>query len=92
MGKLQAGTRRPCEACGTEMVGAVHSKTGKVAPIVVEPADNGNILLWRASDGTLSYSNLPPETCDLLRDLGVPLRLNHFADCPQRERFAPAAS
>lgn len=88
---MDAGERKPCEACGEPLVGAAHANTGTVAPIHVAPdrEDRGNVLLWREHyTGTMKYAVVPNSTMRvLLRDLGVPLRLNHFAACPDAARF-----
>lgn len=85
-------TRDTCEACGQRLVWAHHAKTKKPAPITAEPRDNGNALLYRAwPDGETTYVVFPPTLAGLVRSAGVPLRLNHFADCPKAERFKPGA-
>lgn len=86
---LRAGEVKTCEACGKQMIGAAHPNTGNVAPILLEPdeEDRGNVLLFKR-DGEVRYAIIPNATMRVvLRDLGVPLRLNHFADCPEAARF-----
>ncbi|HEX7088700.1 MAG TPA: hypothetical protein VF192_01110 [Longimicrobiales bacterium] len=92
---MKPGERKRCEACGREMVGAVHPQTRKVAPILVEtepedlPAEQGrgNVLLF-VREGEVRYAVIGnANTRIALREMGVPLRLNHFADCPEAARF-----
>jgi hypothetical protein len=88
--RLHPGERRPCEACGKQIVGALTRK-GVVAPIELEPDPRGNVLLFRKSapgypDAT-QCRTFAGFALDELVSQGVPLRLNHFAYCPERERF-----
>lgn len=83
-----------CQACGVPLVWAAHHESGKLAPIVAEPAEDGNLLVWRAwppgGQPELRYAVVGDmEVRAWLNGHGVPLRLNHFADCPQAERFKP---
>jgi len=51
---LAPGERRPCSACGVEIIGARSSSNPKsVMPIVLEPHPNGNVLLQQ-KDGTMT--------------------------------------
>lgn len=95
MAALKAGERKRCEACGREMVGAVHPGTRKVAPILLaaDPEDQpgeagrGNVLLFQRG-GEVRYAIIANAAVRItLREAGVPLRLNHFADCPDAARF-----
>jgi hypothetical protein len=86
---LAPGERRACHACGTEIVGARSaSNPANVLPVVLEPnAEKGNVLIQQI-DGTLTafvFGNAVVRGA--LRDAGVQLRLNHFADCPQAAGF-----
>ena len=92
---VKPGEVKTCEACGRRMIGAVYPSTQKVAPIVLEeepedmPAEEGrgNILLFRRG-GEVRYAIIENPTDRVkLREKGVPLRLNHFADCPEAARF-----
>jgi hypothetical protein len=77
-----------CEACSAELIWALTAE-GKAAPICKEPSDDGNVLLFRSrEDRSLQCRSFGGDTLVRLRDAGVPLRLNHFANCPDRERFA----
>lgn len=86
--KREPGQRWNCEGCAAPLVGA-RSKNGKVSPITVEPKDNGNVLLHRRA-GEITAWVLGGDTLEKARENGVELRLNHFADCPQREQFERA--
>jgi hypothetical protein len=85
---LAPGERRPCTACGTEIIGARSASNPKmVLPVVVEPHPNGNVLLQQ-KDGELVgfvFGNAVVRTA--LQEAGVVMRLNHFADCAQAETF-----
>lgn len=84
------GERRNCSACGVPCVGA-KSKHGSVGPIELEPNANGNVLLFKGSDGELRYAVLPRKHDDPVRrfvlEHFMPLRMNHFATCPRAEEF-----
>lgn len=96
---LRAGEKRKCEACGREFIGAANGTTGDVAPIVLdvpedvvpvgeEPAMFGNCILFNRG-GEIRYAVIGSSSLRvILRDLGVPLRINHFADCPEAARFS----
>jgi hypothetical protein len=76
-----------CSGCGAPLVWAKHPKTQRLAPITAEPKGNGNILLFRAEPNVVSYAVLTPVLAGMIRDLGVPLRLNHFSDCERAADF-----
>lgn len=84
--KREQGERWTC-TCGAKVVGAQHPDTGNVAPITVAPQDNGNVLLYR-DRAVLTWRPVNNrEALEWLRAAKVPLRLNHFADCPDVERY-----
>lgn len=84
---LKAGETKRCEACGTELVGA-RTAGGAIAPIVYHPSEDGNTLIFRSGeDGTIEARTFTGDVLKALRDQGVALRLNHFADCPEPGRF-----
>jgi hypothetical protein len=74
-----------CRACNAPIVFAL-SRNGKPSPITLEPSDGGNVLLFRVGDET-RYAVATPEVKEWAQAQGVPLRLNHFADCPDAARF-----
>ncbi len=80
------GEQWRCEACECRLIGALTIK-GKVAPIELEPAQDANCLLYRAGTET-RVATATGDALAWLTAQGVPLRLNHFATCPERERFA----
>ena len=75
-----------CKTCGEPVIWATHERTGKQAPIDVEPSADGNILLIQPDQRSLTQfapiyriataSNYPD-------DFGTQLRTSHFATCPQ---------
>lgn len=79
----------PTCSCGATFYWA-HSREGKIHPIT-EPKHNGNVLMWREGK-KLNYRILPEYVIEVLREEGVPLRLNHFADCPDADRYGGAAA
>ena len=86
---LGLGERRDCKGCGAPIVGATQADGKGVSPITAFPKENGNVLLWRdVDDGLPRYAIIAhSSTREYLLALGVPLRLNHFADCPKRKDF-----
>ena len=83
----QPGARWICE-CGQQLV-AARTRSGRIAPITVDPKEEGNVLLFRspAEGAELSCRNLSGPALEGLREQEVPLRLNHFATCPIADRF-----
>ncbi len=80
------GEQWRCEACECRLIGALTTKDN-VAPVELEPSDGANCLLYRVR----TEVRVATATGDALAWLiaqGVPLRFNHFATCPERERFA----
>ena len=64
---------------------ARHKRTGKPAPIEVEPSDDGNILVTGDE-----YEIVPKELRDRARNGGFVLRKNHFATCVFAKSFSRA--
>lgn len=90
---LSPGERRPCSACGTEIIGARSASNPKnTMPVVVEPNANGNVLLQQ-KDGVLTgFVFGDPVVRGALQDAGVVMRVNHFADCAGAEKFRRTAA
>lgn len=74
-----------CKACGTALLWAL-SKNGKPSPIVAEPVEGGNVLLFRQAD-ELRYAVVPVPMRGWFEEQGIPLRVNHFGTCPDAARF-----
>lgn len=74
--------------CGAQLVGALTIK-GKVAPIELAPDEQGrgNVWLGRRADGTVICATLSGLLVEEAKLVGIPLRLNHFAYCPERESY-----
>ena len=85
---MKPGETKRCQACSKPLIGALTRK-GKVAPVNYDPEPEGNVLLFR-KDGEVQCRTFAGETLEALREEGVPMRLNHFADCPHAAEFAPA--
>jgi hypothetical protein len=87
---LTHGEQRACEACGREIIG-VRGLGGdeKVMPLVVdEDGLEGNVLLVVQSIAIMRAKVIgSADVRRYLRERGVRLWVNHFADCPERERF-----
>lgn len=76
-----------CSACPAHIIWAI-SPAGARSPIDYAPSDDGNVLLLSPSDlGQVLAVTLSKGGLDLARERGLQLRLNHFASCPERERF-----
>jgi hypothetical protein len=76
-----------CDGCGLPLIWA-HTPAGARAPIVRDPAEDGNVLLLRHSVLGILAIQLTKDLLDQARKQGVDLRLNHFASCPNRAQFA----
>lgn len=76
-----------CSACGSHMIWAI-SPSGARSPIDYAPSEKGNVLLLSPTDlGQVLAVVLTKDGLDLARERGIPLRLNHFASCPNAEEF-----
>jgi hypothetical protein len=84
----EPGYPRACGACGASLVGA-RTAAGKTAPVTLESKVDGNVLVFLSAEEepVLECRTFAGEVLDALRRAGVPLKLNHFADCPSAERF-----
>ncbi len=82
----RAGDQWKCE-CGEKIIGAL-TINKKVAPVVLRPADNGNVWIGRNAEGMVVCATLGGPLLDKAREVGLQLHLNHFSDCPLREKFA----
>ncbi len=92
MKKRTPGERWNCEGCGEALVGALTLK-GAVAPITLASYDEddamaGNVWLGRRKDGTVICATVGGPLLEEARRQGMSLHLNHFANCPEKERFA----
>lgn len=88
MSQLAPGERKDCEACGVPLIGARSSSNPKsVLPVVLEPHPRGNVLIQQREGVMTGFVVGDKLLLAKLHGLGVVMRINHFADCPQRERF-----
>jgi hypothetical protein len=85
---FEEGHPRACRACRAPLIGAM-TAAGRVAPITMEAKENGNVLVFVDAEAVLQARTFTGEALAELRRQGVPLKLNHFADCPQAARFRP---
>lgn len=61
--------------------------TGATAPITIESKPEGNVLPFVAGDPpVLECRTFAGAALEALREQGVPLRLNHYSDCPSVKR------
>lgn len=77
-----------CRSCAREFVWAVHERTLKAAPILLEPSADGNIALIERPGQAPMYRVLSVTARFGRSDL----RKNHFSDCPRAERYRRRAS
>lgn len=70
----------PCRWCGRPVYWLHHERTGKLAPIDVEPALDGNVAIDAAGNryGIRAAGSAPE------------LRRNHWSTCPEAERHRSA--
>jgi hypothetical protein len=88
MSRLAPGERRACHACGKPIVGARSSSNpASVLPVVVDPVENGNVLIQQVDGVLTAFVVGNPVVRGALQDMGVQMRLNHYANCTDPERF-----
>jgi hypothetical protein len=76
-----------CSACGQALTWAL-TAAGKRAPINTQPSDNGNVLILQPKSlGEKLAITLTGDALDLARKHGLPLHLNHFANCEHADDF-----
>lgn len=66
-----------CKDCGAEIHWRSHQRTGRSAPINVEPDPTGNIVLLPGEKYRIAIE----------RDPDSILHTNHFATCPFAKKF-----
>ena len=77
-----------CQACEARIIMARHQRTRKLAPIEVDPSEDGNIVV--VGD---EYYIVTKEMREMAIKRNLPLRVNHFARCAYARTFAkPAAA
>lgn len=72
-----------CKSCGAPIYWATCTSTGNPMPVDVEPTPDGNVLLYRRSNGVLRAEVLGK---DVPRSPERKYRVNHFATCPQSDQ------
>lgn len=83
-----------CRACGASIIWALTDR-GKRAPIDAEPnPERGNMVLWYDDGGDAAGEPRVSSVAsvELITGGTVPMRerrLNHFATCPEADRFQP---
>lgn len=82
-----------CEACGEPLIGALTMK-GSVAPVELKGKDGANVWLGRrwlngGEDSVVICAVLSGPLLEKAREIGMSLHRNHFALCPQADRFRP---
>lgn len=76
-----------CQACNAPLIWAV-TPAGKRAPITAQASFDGNVLVLQPRDlGEKLAVTLSGDSLELARKHGLPLHLNHFADCIAAEDF-----
>lgn len=86
--------RATCRACGARIVWALTDR-GKRAPINWDPSDNGNMVLVYDDSGEEAGKPRVTAVAYFEQSTGTTVppqerRLNHFATCPEAERFSAA--
>lgn len=84
----QLGERRQCEKCGKEIIFLKHEKSGKLAPIEVEPQPEGRFEVdWDSN----SYRTIAGKSKDgslfSQRRHGESYYENHYVTCPEAQFF-----
>jgi hypothetical protein len=74
----------PCRGCRAPIWKLANDTTRLLGPIEVDPHERGNITVDLAAG---SYRVLAGPALAAARAEGRPLHRNHFADCPQADRF-----
>lgn len=76
-----------CSACKAALVWAL-TPTGAKAPVEEAVEPGGNVLMLRPAglDAPLAVV-LSQAALEHARERGVPLHFNHFARCPEKEKF-----
>lgn len=76
-----------CTACNAELIWAL-TPSGKRAPINHEQDPHGNVIVLQPRGLIQKLAvTLSGATLDLARTTGMPLHLNHFADCIAADDF-----
>lgn len=88
---IAPGQRKACDACGTMIVGAL-TRDGEVMPVEMDPSPVGTVLVFRGEGpgtgaATIHCRTFSGFALGELLEQGVPLRLSHFATCPQADSF-----
>jgi hypothetical protein len=78
-------TVRHCRSCGQTIFWLQNEKTGKEAPIDTAPTPTGNILIF-------TFSGLYRVLSESERKEYTMLWTNHFATCPQAQRWHKEAT
>lgn len=82
-----------CKACGARIIWALTDRA-KRAPIDADPTERGNMVLWYDTGGEEAGKPRVSSIAAIELVTGKPVppaerRLNHFATCPEAERFQP---
>jgi hypothetical protein len=67
-----------CKACGAEILWLEHFRTGKRAPIDAVPMRGGNVVA-SPEDGKYRLATVGDDPAEL--------HFNHFATCPDAQKF-----
>lgn len=78
-----AGKLTVCSACAEPIIFLAHERTGTLAPITVASYPNGNVYEIENH----RYVAFGPKEADFWRNAGRALRLNHFGNCANADRF-----
>ena len=71
-----------CKSCNALIVWAVHTTTGSVAPIDVDPTEGGNVILTTDEIGVTRYRVFTKLEAETHTDPAHRSHRSHFATCP----------
>ncbi len=83
MSQMSLPRQAQCKSCGAPIYWATCISTGNPMPVDVDPVSNGNVLLYRRSNGLLRAEVLGK---DVARSPERKYRLNHFATCKHADQ------
>jgi hypothetical protein len=72
-----------CKGCSAEIEWAINVNTGKTSPLILATADEKpNIIMYLAGGEQMYSIATEPDP-----QLGKPLYVNHFSNCPEGPQF-----
>ena len=82
------GEKRRCERCGKDVIFLKHEKTGKLAPMEVEPRPDGRFAInWEDNSYRTVAGTSKDGTQFSQRRQGRDYHENHYTICPDAQFF-----